>query len=180
MTELSTARLRLRLWRDEDLERLAELNADPRVTRWLTPTGAPIPREATAEQLARFRAHWDEHGFGIWAVEERATGALVGRVGLQYHRLWPHEPELGWKLDPDVWGRGYATEGGAAGLRHAFETLGRDRVVSIIHPENRPSIRVAERLGFAPHEQVDWPDGGIALDVYGIGRDGWARLQSTA
>jgi RimJ/RimL family protein N-acetyltransferase len=178
MTELETERLRLRLWRDEDLDRLAELNADPRVSRWLTPTGAPISRDDTAEQLARFRRHWNEHGFGIWALEERTTGALVGRAGLQYHRLWLQEPELGWKLDPVVWGRGYATEAGAAGLRHAFETLGRERVVSIIHPRNEPSIRVAERLGFSPHADVDWPDGGLALAVYAFGRDEWARLQS--
>jgi RimJ/RimL family protein N-acetyltransferase len=179
MSEVLTARLRLRLWRDEDLDRLAELNADPRVTRWLTPTGGPISREETAAQIARYRRHWDEHGFGVWAVEERETDALVGRIGLQYHRFWPHDPELGWKLDPAVWGRGYATEGGAAGLRHAFETLGRDRVVSIIHPRNLPSTRVAERLGFAPNDHVDWPDGGLALDVYAIGRDDWARLQSS-
>ena len=156
------------------------MNADPRVSRWLTPTGAPVPREGTAAQLAHFGAHWEEHGFGTWAVEELESGRLVGRIGLQYHRLWPHEPELGWKLDPSVWGRGYATEGGAAGLRHAFETLGCDRVVSVIHPRNEPSIRVAERLGERPHARVDWPEGGVALDVYAIRHDEWARLQSTS
>ena len=178
MTVLETPRLRLRQWRDGDADEIARMNADPRVSRWLTPTGAPISFAETAAQLARFRRHWEEHGFGIWAVEERKTGSLVGRIGLQYHRLWPDEPELGWKLDPAVWGRGYATEGGAAGLRHAFETLGRDLVVSIIHPRNEPSIRVAERLGERPHAHVDWPDGGIALEVYAIERDEWARLQS--
>ena len=178
MTELETARLRLRPWRDDDLDEIARMNADPRVTRWLTPTGAPISREETAAQLARFRAHWEQHGFGLWAVEERTTGALVGLIGIQYHRLWPADPELGWKLDPAVWGRGYATEGGAAALRHAFETLGRKRVVSIIHPENAPSIRVAERLGFAPADRVHWPDGGIDLAVYAVGREGAPSLQS--
>jgi RimJ/RimL family protein N-acetyltransferase len=180
VTELDTARLRLRLWRDDDLVRLAELNADPRVTRWLTPTGGPISRDETTAQLARFRRHWDEHGFGIWAVEERASGELLGRIGLQYHRLWSHDPELGWKLDPAVWGRGYATEGGLASLRHAFEMLGLARVVSIIHPENAPSIRVAERLGFAIEGALDWPEGRVALDRYALGRDEWARLQSSA
>ena len=180
MKELRTSRLRLRLWRDDDLDEIARMNADPLVTRWLTPTGGPISYADTAAQLARFRAHWEEHGFGIWAVEELASGTLVGRIGLQYHRFWPHDPELGWKLDPEVWGRGYATEGAAAGLRHAFETLRRDRVVSIIHPHNEPSIRVAERLGFAPHTSVDWPDGGVDLLVYAIGRDEWRDLQSTA
>jgi RimJ/RimL family protein N-acetyltransferase len=177
---LDTPRLRLRLWRDDDLDGIARMNADPRVSRWLTPTGAPMSRGASEAAFERWRAHWDEHGFGIWAVEERETGGLVGRLGLQYHRLWPHEPEVGWMLDPRVWGKGYATESGAAALRHAFEMLGCDRVVSIVHPENAPSIRVAERLGEQPYATVRWDEGDLDLVVYAVGRDDWARLQSTA
>lgn len=139
------------------------MNADPRVVRYLTPGGRPMSRAETEAQLARFRSHWREHGFGIWAVEERATRRLVGRVGLSYHRLWPEEPELGWKLDAAVWGRGYATEGGAAGLAYAFETLGVPRVVSIIHPENERSLRVARRLGFVPDGTLLWPETGEDL-----------------
>jgi RimJ/RimL family protein N-acetyltransferase len=155
------------------------MNADPRVTRWLTPTGAPISHADTVAQLEGFRRHWEKHGIGPWAVEERETGALVGRLGLKYHRLWPDDLELGWKLDPAVWGRGYATEGGVAGLRYAFETLGLDRVVSIVHPRNTASIRVAERLGERPYAHVEWPEGACLLDVYAIGRDQWRDLQST-
>lgn len=160
---IETERLLLRGWRDEDVDALAQMNADPRVVRYLTPGGRPMSRSETEAQLERFRAHWREHGFGIWAVEERETGALVGRIGLSYHRLWPEEPELGWKLDPSVWGRGYATEGGASGLAYAFETLAAPRVVSIIHPENEPSIRVARRLGFAPDGALLWPETGEDL-----------------
>ena len=146
------------------------LNRDPRVVRFLTPGGRPMSHQETIEQLARFRRAWDEHGFGLWAVEERATGRLVGRVGLSYHRLWPAEPEVGWKLDPDVWGRGYATEAGAASLHHAFETLGFQRVVSIVRPDNAASIRVMERLGIEPWKHVWWPEGEMELDVRAIAR----------
>jgi RimJ/RimL family protein N-acetyltransferase len=110
-----------------------------------------MTRGATEAQLARFREHWEEHGFGLWAVEERKTRRFLGRIGLQYHRLWPHDPELGWALDPALWGQGFATEGGAVALAHAFDTLGFDRVVSIVLPANVPSLRVMERLGF-----VEW------------------------
>jgi RimJ/RimL family protein N-acetyltransferase len=168
--ELETARLLLRRWRDDDLDELLRLNRDPRVVRYLTPGGRPMSRAETEAQLDRFRRHWQEHGFGIWAAEERASGRLVGRIGLAYHRLWPAEPEVGWKLDPDVWGRGYATEGGAASLRHAFETLGSARVVSIVQPDNAPSIAVMERLGLSLDGALWWPEGTVDLLRYALGR----------
>ncbi len=172
-----TARLRLRRWRDEDLEPLARLNSDAVFVRYLT--GRPATRAESEQQLARFRRHWDEHGFGLWAVDERESGRFVGRIGLQYHRLWPHDPEVGWGLEPDVWGRGYATEGGAAALRCAFETLGCPRVVSIVRADNVRSLRVMERLGLAPWREVWWEEGRMQLAVHAIGRDAWeARLQS--
>jgi RimJ/RimL family protein N-acetyltransferase len=129
-----------------------------------------MSRADTEAQLRRFQRHWEEHGFGLWAAEERQTGRLVGRIGLAYHRLWPREPEVGWKLAPEVWGRGYATEGGAASLRYAFETLGAARVVSIAHPENAASIRVMTRLGLAFDGTLWWPEGEVELLRYAIER----------
>jgi RimJ/RimL family protein N-acetyltransferase len=123
--------------------------------------------------LRRWRAHWDEHGYGLWAVEERAGGRFVGRIGLSHHRLLPQDVEVGWALDPAVWGRGYATEGGAAALAHAFGELGVGRVVSIVHPENAASIAVMERLGIRPWRTVWWPEGGIDLDVRAIKSEEW-------
>jgi RimJ/RimL family protein N-acetyltransferase len=116
------------------------------------------------------RHDWDERGFGRWAVEERETGRFVGHAGLGVHSLWPADPELGYGVDPELWGRGYATEAAGAALVHGFETLGLERVVSIIHPENTPSIRVAERLGERPYASVWWPDGELDLLVYAIDR----------
>jgi RimJ/RimL family protein N-acetyltransferase len=131
-----------------------------------------MSRAETEAQLERFHRHWLEHGFGIWAVEERATGRLVGRIGLSYHRLWPTEPEVGWKLDPEVWGRGYATEGGRASVRHAFEALGTPRVVSIVHPENTASIAVMRRLGLEHDGDLWWPEGELELLRYALRRPG--------
>ena len=175
-----TERLRLRLWRDADLADLERMNADPRYTRFLNPGGAVYPPGWTADKLARMRADWEANGWGAWAVEERATGRFVGRVGLQYHSFWPEDAELGWGVDPELWGRGYASEAAAAALRHAFEVLTMPRVVSILHPENAPSIRVAEKLGERPYATIPWDAGGVELFVYAIERDAWARLQSSA
>jgi RimJ/RimL family protein N-acetyltransferase len=129
-------------------------------------TGSPMTRAESEAQLARFRRHWAEHGFGIWAAEERETGRFVGRIGLQYHRLWPHDPEVGWALDPAFWGLGYATEGGAAALEHAFDTLGFERVVSIVLPANVRSVRVMQRLGLAEWRRLPSPWG--ELTVYAV------------
>jgi RimJ/RimL family protein N-acetyltransferase len=180
VTELETARLRLRLWRDDDLDELQRVNADPRFTRFLNPGGAVYTPEWTVDKLERMRADWDEKGWGTWALEERESGRLVGRIGFQYHRFWPADPELGWGVDPDRQGRGYATEAAQAALEHAFTTLAFDRVVSILHPENTPSIRVAEKIGQRPHATVFWDAGGLDLYVYAIGRDEWRDLQSSA
>ncbi|MDQ3823669.1 MAG: GNAT family N-acetyltransferase [Actinomycetota bacterium] len=180
MTELVTERLRLRPWRDDDLVHLERLNSDPRFTRFLNPGGAVYAPGWTADKLARMRADWDSRGWGAWAVEERGTARFVGRVGFQYHRMWPDDPELGWGVDPELWGRGYATEAAAGALRHAFEALAFPRVVSILHPENTPSIRVAEKLGERPYATVRWEAGGIDLLVYAIEREESSRLQSSA
>jgi RimJ/RimL family protein N-acetyltransferase len=135
----------------------------------------PADREESLRQSERFAAHWDEHGYGLWAVEERESGRFVGRIGLSHHRLWPQDVETGWALDPAVWGRGYATEGGRAALDYAFRTLGRERVVSIVHPENAASIAVMTRLGIEPWRNVWWPEGEVELDVRAITRDKWAQ-----
>ena len=142
---------------------------DERVYRYTA--GRRLARDETEAQLARYMGHWDEHGFGLWALEERESGRLVGRAGLSWHRLWPSEPELGWMLDPDVWGRGYATEAGGAALGYGFAALGFDRVVSIVHPDNEPSFRVARRLGMRPWRDVAWDDTGITLAVWAVERE---------
>jgi RimJ/RimL family protein N-acetyltransferase len=155
--ELETARLRLRAWRDDDLEPLARLNADPLAMHHMG--RGPLDLDETRGQLERFRAHWRKHGFGLWALEDRETGAFLGRTGVSYHAVWPDDPEVGWFLDPKVWGRGLATEAGGASIRYGFETVKAPRLVSICIPENRASRRVMEKLGFTylttrPYEEL--------------------------
>lgn len=166
ISELETARLRLRGWHPDDLERLACLNADPLVMRHMG--RGPMSPGETRKQLERLRNHWETHGFGVWAAEDKATGALVGRIGLSYHAVWPDDPEVGWLLDPAVWGQGLATEGGAAAVRYGFEELGATRLVSICTPENVASRRVMEKFGFTFLAERIHPELGIKLWVHAL------------
>src|SRR5262249_24055321 len=124
---------------------LARWNADPRWYRYLS--GKPMTREQARATVERYLAHWDRHGFGQWIAEDRETGERVGRIGLTYHRVWPSDPEVGWALDPSRWGRGLATEAGAAAIRYGFDVLRLPRIVSITTEENLASRRVMEKLG---------------------------------
>ena len=110
----------------------------------------------------------------MWAVEERETGAFVGRIGFADPDGWPG-CELAWTLLRRWWGRGYATEGARAALAHAFTALDKDRVISLIHPENRASIRLAERLGESLQGRAEILEKEYL--VYGIDREScaWAR-----
>jgi RimJ/RimL family protein N-acetyltransferase len=146
--ELRTARLTLRGFREADFEDYAAMVADPDVTRFLG-YGQPLARDEAWRQMATFAGHWLLRGYGVWAVEERATGRFVGRIGCWYPEGWP-EPEIAYTLARPAWGHGFAREGAAAALRYARETLGLASVVSVIRPDNARSIRVATSLGAAP------------------------------
>lgn len=143
---IETPRLTLRRFRDEDRDTVARWNADPDFTRHLAGVQT---RAQSDEAFDRWQRHWDEHGFGLLAIEWRETGELIGRVGPQYHRSWPADPELGWALDPAWWGRGIATEAGAACLEWAFGPLDFERIVSITTEGNTASRNVMAKLGFA-------------------------------
>jgi RimJ/RimL family protein N-acetyltransferase len=165
---IETERLLLRRFEPAEVETVARWNADERFTRHLMGLQTA---EQTAEQFARWERHWDEHGFGLLAIVDRASGALVGRTGPQYHRAWPGEPEVGWSLDPAWWGRGIATEAGAAALAWTHEGLGFERVVSITTEENLASRRVMAKLGFEFLELVPFPEFGRDLWVHAHVRD---------
>lgn len=157
---LHTERLLLREFRPDDFEAYAAMMADPEVTRHLA-DGRPLGRVDAWRQMAMFAGHWALLGFGVWAVEERATGAFVGRIGCFHPEGWPAF-EIAYTLARPAWGKGYAREGAAAALRWARETLGRDAIISVIRPGNVGSIRVAESLGAVPDGTVDFY-GGSAL-----------------
>lgn len=142
---IETERLILRMFREEDLEAYAEMCADPDVMRYLG-EGKPLSRSEAWRQMAMIVGHWRLRGYGLWAVEERATGALVGRIGCFNPEGWPGF-EIGWMLRKASWGRGYATEGARRTLEYVSIEMGRDHVISLIRPGNAGSIRVAERIG---------------------------------
>ena len=168
MIQLETERLILRMWREADFEAYARICADPEVMRYLG--GKPYTRLEAWRHMAYLVGHWHLRGYGHWAVEEKASRRLIGRLGLQNPEGWPGF-EIGWTLARESWGKGYATEGARRALEYAFTEMGRGHVISLIHPENRASIRVAERLG----EKVEGKTEVLGIDVliYGVSREAW-------
>jgi RimJ/RimL family protein N-acetyltransferase len=172
---IETDRLLLRPWRPaEDLDALAALNADPAVMRWVAPN-RPLRREETADFLDRAIRHWDEHGFGLWAlVPRREAGAgCVGFAGLAIPSFLPAvlpAVEVGWRLAPAWWGRGLATEAARASLQFGFERLELRSIVSIVDEGNAASLRVAEKLGMRPGRDRLHPVTRRRLRVMQVGR----------
>ena len=148
---IETERLTLRRFREEDRETVARWNADAAFTRHLA---GVLTREQSDEAFDRWERHWEERGFGLLGVVWRETGEVIGRVGPQFHRYWPGDPEVGWALDPSWWGRGIASEGGRAAVAWAFGDLGFARVVSITTAPNDASLNVMRKLGFTLHAEV--------------------------
>lgn len=146
---VETERLLLRGLRDEDLDAIAAMCADPEVMDWV---GGTLDRAEAWRHMASLSGHWTLRGFGQWALEPRAGGGLAGYAGLWYPEGWP-AIEVGWTLARPFWGRGLATEAGRAALAYAREELGLETIVSLIHPDNARSQRVAQRLGLRPTER---------------------------
>jgi RimJ/RimL family protein N-acetyltransferase len=165
---LLTERLRLRAFRDGDLDDYAALYGDREVVRYLVGGGPePWDRGRAFRHMAFLQGHWQFRHIGTWAVELRETGTFVGAIGFSEPEGWPG-CELAWVLARRWWGRGYATEGARAALAHAFTVLEKERIVSYIHPENRASIRVAERIGETLRGRVQHL--GREMLCYGIDR----------
>ena len=163
---IETQRLLLRAWQPSDAAPFAALNADPEVTRYLN---GPMRRDESDDLIARIRAHWEDHDFGLYAVEVKETGAFAGFVGLAIPSFLPDvlpAVEVGWRLAREHWGQGYATEAARASMRLGFDELGLLQIISIIHPENAASVRVAERLGMTRGRDRTHPVTRVRLAVY--------------
>ena len=154
--EIETERLRLRAHRPEDFEPLAAFYA----TKRSAGVGGPMSRGRTWRGFASVVGHWVLRGYGFWAIEEKASGAYCGNVGLWYPEDWP-EPEIGWTMMGDAEGRGIAHEAALASRDYAYETLGWTTAISLIAPDNTRSQTLAQRLG-AQHER-DWTH-----ETYGV------------
>lgn len=144
---LQSERLRLRRWQESDREPFARLNADPRVMEHFP---ALLTREESDASIARFEAHLDRHGFGLWALEIDGVAPFVGMVGLNTPRFEAHFTpcvEIGWRLAAEHWGRGYAVEAAHIALAFAFRELSLPEVVAFTPTQNERSRRVMQKLG---------------------------------
>lgn len=157
MTELRTDRLVLRRWRDSDLEPWAAMNADPEVREHL---GDVLTRDQSDASVARFRAQFDQQGYGWWAVEVQATGEFIGFAGLDpVDDDMPFKGiEIGWRLARSAWGQGYATEAALAGLAFGFETLELPEILAVTTATNLRSQAVMRRIGMTRDPADDFDD----------------------
>ena len=156
------------MFREEDFEDYARITSDSLVMRYVG--GRALSRDEAWRSLGYLLGHWRIRGFGLWAAEEKATGEMVGRIGLYRPEGWPGL-EVGWLVDRARWGEGFATEGGAASVAWAFEEIGAKKVISVIDPGNAPSIRVAEKLGERFERRMQLA--GTSVCIYAVGRRDW-------
>ncbi len=146
---IETGRLLLRPFTGEDAPSLAAIHGDERTMLYLGGVTDGTAHGAFNTILG-YLGHWHLKGFGRWAVVEKATGRMIGRTGFyENEHEWPGN-ELGWTFLRECWGKGYATEAALAARDFGFETIGMERVFSMIHPDNTPSQAVAKRLGESP------------------------------
>ena len=167
---LETEHLLLRRFRRDDLDKLSELMADPGFMRFST--GLYL-REQTATFLDKI-VGWDEEGIpSLFAVILPKTRALIGYCGF-YHPDGFEDTEIGYRLDPQFWNQGFATEAARAVRDCGFRDWKLDRLISLIHPENIPSRRVAEKNGMKMERETTFK--GFPTQVFAISREQWSAL----
>ena len=152
--EIQTDRLLLRRWVQSDRLPFARLNADPQVMEHFP---SVLTHDECDAMVARIESHFEQHGFGLWAVEVRGQIPFIGFVGLSIPSFEAHFTpcvEVGWRLALEFWGRGYATEAARAALAFGFGPLDLEEIVSFTVPENERSRRVMDRVGMT-HNPAD-------------------------
>ena len=189
MKPMRTERLILRNWEDRDRELFHRINSDELVMEFF-----PFRRtRAEAEaKMDEFRAWVDEDGYGFAAAEIAATGECIGFVGItgteDIDVLPAGTIEIGWRLAPEFWGKGYVTEAAEAWLAYGFETLDLDEIVSFAVYENHRSTAVMKRLGMrvdpaGDFDHPDVPDSHPALKrhvLYALSRKDWQARKRAA
>ncbi|MDV2995351.1 MAG: hypothetical protein N4J56_005005 [Chroococcidiopsis sp. SAG 2025] len=148
MPAIETARLRLRCFTERDLEDYARIFADPEYTRYSPKGSVPLEQVREAAQAAYnyFTYHWQQHGFGVWAICDRVNHKLIGQCGLN---CLPdsNEVEVLYRLDRTYWNQGLATEATKASLRYGFEQVQLGKIVALTLPHHLASRRVMEKAG---------------------------------
>ncbi len=167
--QLQTERLVLRSFREEDVDAMAQLFANPDFMRFSL--GAFTERKKTVDFIAKVMA-WDRANMpSQFAIVSRGEHTVIGYCGFLHHPEVPGEVEIGYRLHPDYWNRGLVTEAARAVRDHAFANLKLPRVISLIHPENIPSRRVAEKNGMKIEKEITFR--GFPTLVYAITREQW-------
>ena len=172
---LVTPRLVLRRWRDDDVEPMAAINADPEVMRWIG-SGAVRDLEQTRSGIAAIERQWQASGYGLFAIEGRASGELLGFTGLTVPYFLPEvmpAVEIAWRLGRRYWGKGIATEASAAALAFGLLDRGLPRIIAIVQIGNDASERIMTKLGMHAERQTVDPSTGRALRVYEITTTGY-------
>ena len=181
---MTTQRLVLRRWKESDAETFAAMNASPEVMRHYPAT---LSREESDEIIAKNERHFDEHGFGRWAVEIPNVAPFIGFVGIYipaYEMNFSPCVEIGWRIAEAHWNKGYATEAAQAAMKFGMDRF--EEVVSFTSPENKASQRVMQKLGMShdPKENFDHPllpaDHRLCCHVlYRMNRERYAARKST-
>jgi RimJ/RimL family protein N-acetyltransferase len=162
MSEFCTPRLLLRHWRDEDRAPFAEMGADAEVMEHFP---APLSPAESDDFVDRIGALLERRGWGLWAVEELATGRFLGFTGLNvpgFDAPFLPATEIGWRLRRDAWGRGFASEAARGVLAVAFDDLELDELVSFTAASNVRSQGVMRRIGMTTDPAEDFDHPGIA------------------
>lgn len=152
-----TDRLGFRQWQDTDTEPFAHMNADPEVMEFFPAT---LSQGEAAAFITRVRTFIDGNGFGLWAVDEKATGNFIGFIGLttpRFESFFTPCIEIGWRLAKPYWGKGYATEGAKASLDYGFSALGFEKIYSFTAITNKHSERIMQKIGMTRVGEFDHP-----------------------
>lgn len=157
---LTTSRLILRPFAEEDIDPLHRILGDRDVLRYFPNTDPPT-RDRVQKLISGQLKHWEERGYGWWAIELPSQDDLIGWSGLQFLPE-TEEVEVAYLLGRAFWGKGLATEAARAGLQYGFEDIGLESIVAIVHPENVASQRVIEKLGMSFVDQSHY----FGMDCY--------------
>ncbi|ONH54598.1 GNAT family N-acetyltransferase [Frankia sp. CcI49] len=169
-----TPRLVLRGWHPDDVSAYFEIVSGEGMADH---TPQPSTEAGAWSQTAFQIGHWALRGYGMWAVEDRGSGELLGRAGLYEALGWPG-CEVAWTIRRERWGEGLATEAGAAALEFAFDAVDRDHIISIMTADNIGSIHVAGKLGLK-YDRTQTLQG-ADYSIYAINRDDWAARRKAS
>lgn len=173
---LQTQRMTLRQFSSADVLPMAHILSDPEVMRYSV--RGVLSERATAEFVDWSLQSYGRHGFGPWAVIEKARGVLIGFCALNQENVdGAEEVEIGYRLAPPFWGRGLATEIVAATLAYGFEDLGLQSIIAIVQPANVASVRVIQKVGFNAFVYSQYHR--LGVKIYRLNRDEWLAEEAS-